>query len=219
MQILDTNQQVVDTNQQLKQQIIDVASTPRIVNNNNSFNLNTFLNVQCKDAMNLSDFIDQIHISFQDLLFLGRNGFVNAFKDTFIKKLQSMDQTLRPIHCTDQKRKTCVVKQNNKWQKDDDHLILYNAIDLINRKQLSAFSHHAKNRDKDYLADDTNLDNNSHIIIEMCGYNKDNRDAMHKQILRYITTTATINKLGFWVYFLSHFFLLAERNNQQYYVI
>ena len=185
---------LIDTNEDLKEQIIDLASKPRTINNQNTFNLNNFLNIQCRDAMNLSEFLEQIQITFQDLLYLGNNGFVEAFKDTFIKHLKSLDQTMRPIHCTDQKRKACVVKENDKWEKENTNEIIYNAVDKINRKQIGAFSQHAKNRDKDFLADDTNLENNSKIIIEMCGYNQKTADAIHKKIMRHIAETSYINK-------------------------
>ena len=70
----------------------------------------------------------------------------------------------------------------------------HSAVDKVNRKQISAFSQHAKNRDKDFLADDTNLENNSKIIIEMCGYNQKNADAIHKKIMKHIAETSSINK-------------------------
>ena len=185
---------LIDTNEDLKHEIIELASKPRNVNSNNTFNLNNFLNIQCRDAMNLSDFVEQIQLTFEDLLYLGNHGFVESFKNTFVKQLKNMDQTKRPIHCTDQKRKACVVKEDDKWHKDGSDEILYKAVDKINRKQIGAFSHHAKNRDKDYLADDTNLENNSKIIIEMCGYNQKNAEAINKKILKHIADTSTIKK-------------------------
>ena len=191
---------LIETNEDLKEQIIELASKPQVVNtnsnnnSNNTFNLNNFLHIHCRDAMNLSDFIEEIQITFNDLLYLGNNGFVEAFKDTFIKRLKNMEQNKRPIHCTDQKRKACVVKENDKWEKENTEVIIYNAVDKVNRKQIGAFSHHARTRDKDYLDDETNLDNNSKIIIEMCGYNQKNAEAMHKKIMKQIADNTTINK-------------------------
>ena len=188
--------ELVQTNKELQSQLVDMAKEPKTVinNQNNSFNLNNFLNVQCRDAMNLSEFLEQINISFEDLLYLGNNGFVESFKQTFVKQLKDLDQTKRPIHCTDQKRKACVVKEDDKWHKDDTNEILYKAVDKVNRKQIDAFSRHAKNRDKDFLDDDTNLDNNSKIIIEMCGYNQKNADAIHKKIMKHISENTSIKK-------------------------
>lgn len=189
--------ELMNKNQELQDQLIEIAREPKTVihnQQNNSFNLNNFLNVQCRDAMNLSEFLEHIQITFQDLLYLGNNGFVDSFKQTFLKQLRSLDQTKRPIHCTDQKRKAMMVKENNKWQKDNNHTMIHGAIDKVNRKQINAFSQHAKNRDKDYLDIEENLDNNSKIIIEMCSYNKQNADEIHKKLLRYLSESTPINK-------------------------
>lgn len=187
---------LIDTNKDLKEQILDLASKPRTVNNQNTFNLNTFLNVDCKDAMNLTEFLEQISFSFNKLLELGNNGFIESFNDVFIKKLTSMEQTKRPIHCTDQKRKNMLVKDKDKWLHDKDHEILVNAIDSVNRKQIQAFSEHKKQRDEDFLDDETNLDNNNKIIIEMCGYNKSTSMDVNKKLVSDIAKSTTIKKQG-----------------------
>ena len=188
---------LIETNEDLKEQIIELASQPKTINNtnnNNSFNLNNFLNVQCKDAMNLSEFIDDIQITFNDLLYLGNHGFVESVKDTFVKQLKNMEQTKRPIHCTDQKRKACVVKDNNKWEKDNDHEMLFNAVQQINNKQLRAFSKHAKERDPEYLATDANQITNSNMIIQMCSYNDENKEKIHRDIVKQIVSNTPIHK-------------------------
>ena len=189
---------LVNTNENLKEQILDLASKPRTVNNQNTFNLNTFLNVDCKDAMNLSDFLEQISFSFNKLLELGNNGFIESFNDVFIKKLISMEQTKRPIHCTDQKRRNMLVKDKDKWLHDKDHKILVDTIDIVNRKQIQAYSEHKKQRDEDFLDDETNLDNNNKIIIEMCGYNKSTSMDVNKKLVSDIAKSTTIKKQGLY---------------------
>ena len=88
-------------------------------NNNNKFNLNFFLNETCKDAMNIKEFMENIRINFQDLLKIGNEGFVNGVSDIFIKQLQDLDVSKRPIHCTDSKRETIYFKEEDVWNKDD----------------------------------------------------------------------------------------------------
>ena len=90
---------LIETNEDLKEQIIDLAAKPRTINNNNNktFNLNNFLNVDCKDAMNLSEFLDTLQYTFKDLLYLGEKGFVKSIENTFVKQLGTMEQTKRPI--------------------------------------------------------------------------------------------------------------------------
>ena len=88
-------------------------------NINNKFNLNFFLNETCKDAMTIQEFLDKIRITFTDLLKMGNEGFVNGMSDIFIKKLQDLDVSKRPIHCTDSKRETIYFKEEDVWNKDD----------------------------------------------------------------------------------------------------
>ena len=89
-------------------------------NNNNSFNLNVFLNETCKDAMNMDEFIQQIKISDEDLEETARLGYSGGISRIFIKELNSLDVTQKPIHCSDAKRETVYIKDNDKWEKDDD---------------------------------------------------------------------------------------------------
>jgi len=88
-------------------------------NNNNKFNLNFFLNETCKDAMTIQEFMENIRITFQDLLKIGDEGFVNGVSDIFIKQLKNLDVSKRPIHCTDSKRETIYFKEEDVWNKDD----------------------------------------------------------------------------------------------------
>jgi len=88
-------------------------------NNNQKFNLNFFLNETCKDAMNMKEFISNIKITFEELLNIGDTGFVTGVSDIFIKRLRDLEISKRPIHCTDVKRDTIYLKDEDKWDKDD----------------------------------------------------------------------------------------------------
>jgi hypothetical protein len=87
---------------------------------NKTFNLQFFLNETCKNAMNIMDFVDSLKLQLNDLERMGEIGFVNGMSNIIIKNLQSMDVTERPVHCTDQKREVIYVKDDNKWDKEDD---------------------------------------------------------------------------------------------------
>ena len=82
------------------------------VNNNKTFNLQFFLNETCKDAMNINQFIDNIQVSFEDIENLGNNGYVKGITDIIVKELNTLDVTQRPFHCTDVKRETMYIKDN-----------------------------------------------------------------------------------------------------------
>lgn len=185
--------ELMEKNQELQEQIIELASKPRTINNN-SFNLNNFLNVQCKDAMNLSDFLASIEYTFKDLLYLGEKGFIKSLENTFVKQLGTMEQTKRPIHCTDKKRKTMYVKDENKWEKDEDNDKISSAIKTINKKQLSAFSQHSKERPSNYLDSDSNINTQHNIIQQMCGYTNDTCDDMNKKLICKLVDATEIKK-------------------------
>jgi hypothetical protein len=114
-------------------------------NNNNSFNLNVFLNEQCKDALNISDFIDSLKITLEDLLFSKTNGISRGITDVMIKGLKELDIHKRPIHCTDIKRDIMYIKDEDKWSKDDNHDIMKNTIVKIADKERTALQQWAIN--------------------------------------------------------------------------
>jgi hypothetical protein len=88
---------------------------------NKTFNLQIFLNETCKDAMNLTDFINSIDLQLSDLESVGKLGFVNGISNILIKNLNAMDVTKRPVHCSDTKREVMYVKEDGKWEKDEEN--------------------------------------------------------------------------------------------------
>ena len=108
-------------------------------NNNQKFNLNFFLNETCKDAMNIQEFIDNIKVTFDDLMTIGDAGFVNGLSDIFVKRLRDLDVEKRPIHCTDSKRDTIYLKEKDAWNRDDkDKTRLKQIIEKIEYKNVAA---------------------------------------------------------------------------------
>jgi len=110
-------------NQSLQKQLIEAVkdgskTINNTTNNNQKFNLNFFLNTTCKDAMNMSEFIENINIEFQDIENIGKNGYVAGMTDMIISRIKDLDVTKRPLHCTDLKRETMYIKDNDEWSKD-----------------------------------------------------------------------------------------------------
>lgn len=116
---------VIKHNQDLTNKIIDLCKPTNIVSHNNvhshnkTFNLQVFLNETCKDAMNISDFVDSIKFQLKDLEHVGEVGFVDGISDVVLDNLTEMDTRQRPIHCSDQKREILYIRENNEWIKDD----------------------------------------------------------------------------------------------------
>jgi len=103
------------------------------INNTQKISINVYLNEHCKDALNLEDFVKQITLSFEDLQQAKHNGSVQSIGDLFVKHLTDLKPTERPIHCSDKKRLKFYVKDDNKWEKDDDKID--DSIRKINNKQ------------------------------------------------------------------------------------
>ena len=120
-------------------------NTTNNVNNNShnkTFNLQVFLNETCKNAMNITDFVDSIKLQLSDLIKVGEIGYVEGISNIITSNLQSLDISERPIHCTDKKREIVYIKDEDKWEKDNDNDKLRKAIKKIaykNEKLLPEF--------------------------------------------------------------------------------
>ena len=110
----------VETIKEKPTQVAHVTHTNNTIHNNNQFNVQVFLNTECKDAVKLSDFMKTLKITLQDLEFTKTNGIVEGVGSIIANNLKGMDVHKRPIHCTDLKRETMYVK-NDEWVKDDMH--------------------------------------------------------------------------------------------------
>ena len=120
--------EIMKSNNDLQKQLVDICKTNSTIisnsnikshNNNKTFNLQFFLNEQCKDAMNISDFANSFELELSDLESVGDLGYVEGITKIFVDKLNSMDIYKRPIHCSDAKRETLYVKDDNKWEKEE----------------------------------------------------------------------------------------------------
>jgi uncharacterized C2H2 Zn-finger protein len=113
--------------------------------NNNTFNLQFFLNEQCKDAMNITDFASSINLKISDLDEFGRMGYVQGMSKLFIDSLKNTDVCKRPIHCSDAHRETLYVKDADKWERDDAvNTKITNAVRVVEHKNICLVNEWAK---------------------------------------------------------------------------
>jgi hypothetical protein len=145
MELINDNKEMMkiikDQQEQIKCMIPKIGNTVNNTTNNNTmnnFNLNVFLNEHCKDALNISDFIDSLKITLEDLLFSKTNGISRGITDIMIKGLKELDIHKRPIHCTDIKRDIMYIKDEDKWSKDENHEMMKNTIVKIADKERTA---------------------------------------------------------------------------------
>jgi len=118
--------ELVKNNGDLQKQMMDVCSKGSMVNSNNhshnkTFNMQFFLNEQCKDAMNLMDFVNSMTLEFSDLEDVGNLGYVEGISNIIIRNLNALDIYKRPIHCSDAKREIMYVKDDNVWEKENSN--------------------------------------------------------------------------------------------------
>jgi hypothetical protein len=163
--------------------------------NNKTFNLNVFLNDTCKDAMNITDFVDSVKLQLSDLEKFGEIGYVEGISNIITSNLKALDVTLRPVHCTDKKRETIYIKNDDKWEKEDDNKTkLRLAIKKIANKNIRLLP---KFREKypDYNDSRSRTSDiyDKMVVEAMGGCNGDNNEK-EDRIIRNITKCTTIEK-------------------------
>ena len=177
------------------EKLLELASKPRTKNTQtNNFNVLNYLNTECKNAMNLSDMVEQMEFNFSDLEYLGEHGFVKSIENTFIKQLKSMDQTMRPIHCTDVKRKSMFVKNDGEWFRDTNNLQMDSMVGAINEKQFRAFSKHYNSHPDWGEHDDRAFDLRNQMIQHMCGYIEAMKAKLNSKVLKLVVQHTVLNK-------------------------
>ena len=125
IELIKQNQEFKELILEQNKQIVELAQKPTTTNNhtinhNQKFNLNVFLNEQCKDAINMSDFLENMELNMEDLTETGRLGYVNGISRILVNKLRELDTYKRPLHCTDLKRETLYIKENDEWSREND---------------------------------------------------------------------------------------------------
>ena len=108
-------------NQELQKSLIELSKEKSVITNNKIFNLQFFLNEQCKDALNITEFVSSIKMNLSDLEATGRLGYAEGISKIILNNLKLLDTCKRPIHCSDLKRETIYIKDNNIWEKDNEN--------------------------------------------------------------------------------------------------
>jgi len=196
---------LIKENQEFKNLILEIVKKDTTTNNNNNitttnshnktFNLQFFLNETCKDAMNIMDFVDSLKLQLSDLENVGKIGFVEGISNIIVKNLNSLDETKRPIHCTDSKREVMYVKDEDKWEKDNEEKKkLRKVIKHVahkNSKMLKDFK--AKHPDCE-KSDSKFSDQYNKLIIEAMGGKGDNDLEKEDKIIKNIAKKVVIDK-------------------------
>jgi hypothetical protein len=190
---------LLQQNSQLQNHIIELCKEKSITNinsNNKTFNLNVFLNETCKDAMNITDFVNSIKLQLSDLERVGEIGYIEGLSNIIVKNLNALDVTLRPVHCTDKKRETMYIKDEDKWEKEDEKKAkLHKMIKKIANKNINLISEF-KELYPDWRKSTSKVsDQFNKIIIESMGGPGDNDFEKEEKIIKKIAKEVLIDKV------------------------
>jgi hypothetical protein len=201
-ELINQNNESQKQNQELQKHFINLCkngTNNTLINNNSNnktFNLNVFLNERCKDAMNIMDFVDSLKLQLSDLESVGKLGFVEGISNIIVKNLKALDVHKRPVHCSDSKREVIYIRDENKWEKEnEDKQKLRKVIKRIankNSRLLSTFKE--KHPDCIKSASLYSEQYNKLIIEAMGGSGNEDFDNENK-IIKKIAKEVTIDKI------------------------
>ena len=189
-------------NNELQKSLIELASKNNIGNNNivnsqnKTFNLQFFLNETCKDALNISEFVNQIKLTISDLEETGKLGYAEGISKVFIKNLTNIDYTKRPIHCSDSKRDIIYIKDEDKWLKDEQKSTLTKAIKQVANKNIKKISEWQKMNPGCLDPESKHNDKYMKIVLNsMSGSTKEESEKNYEKIAKNIAKETIIEKL------------------------
>ena len=172
-----------------------LINNTNINSNNKVFNLNVFLNEECKDAMNIMDFVNSLNINLSDLESVGKLGYVEGISSIIVKNLKALDINKRPVHCSDSKREIMYVKDEDKWEKDNiEKNKLRNVIRQVANKNTRVLPEF-KAKYPDCIYSDSKKSNQYRkIIIESMGGSGDDDNSKENKIIKNIAKEVFIDK-------------------------
>jgi protein-tyrosine phosphatase len=197
LMLFQQNNKVQDAIIEMSKQISSTNNTTNNHNShnqttNNSFNLQFFLNETCKNAMNITDFVDSIKLQLSDLISVGEVGYVEGISNIIVKNLSALDVTERPVHCTDKKREIFYIKDEDKWEKDENDKKIRKLIKNVAYKNQKLFPKFKENYPDYNNSTSKYSDQYSKIVIESLA---DGDIEKEDKIIKKISKVITIDKI------------------------
>jgi len=201
----DTNLiiELLKQNQELQKSLIELSKEKSITNNNNNitnnktFNLHVYLNEDCKDALNISDFVSSIKVELEDLEETGRLGYVEGVSRIINRNLGDLQQNKRPIQCSDLKREVIYIKNDDQWTKEGDEMkpILKKAIKQIANENIKQISEWRKKHPDCTASDSRKNDQYLQIVSNaMAGMNPEEHVKNVNKIISNVAKETVIEK-------------------------
>jgi len=198
--LIKQNSELIKDNIEYKNMVMEVIkngtnNTTHTNSHNKTFNLQFFLNETCKDAMNIMDFVDSIKLQLTDLEKVGKIGYVEGISNIIVENLKALDVSERPIHCTDKKREVLYIKDEDKWEKEDDEKkMIRKAIKKVANKNSRLLPQFKEMHPDCGKSDSLFSDQYNKLIIESMGGSGDNDIEKEDKIIRNIVNNVTIDK-------------------------
>ena len=171
------------------------TNSHNVNSHNKTFNLQFFLNETCKDAMNITDFVDSIKVSLMDLEKVGEIGYVEGISNIISNNLKALDVTQRPIHCTDNKREVLYIKDENKWEKEvDEKTNVRKVIKSVVNKNIKMIPTFQETYPECVQSDSVYSEKYNKIIIESLGGLGENDSIKENKIIKKIAKDVLIDK-------------------------
>jgi len=201
-ELVSLNNETQKQNQQLTNKLVEMSKVTNNTlinnhsnNNNKTFNLNMFLNETCKDAMNITDFVDSLQLQLSDLEDVGKLGFVEGISNIIVKNLKALDVHKRPVHCADKKREVIYIKDQDKWERDNDEKQrLRKAIKSVAYKNEKLLPKYKELHPGCNYSDSKYSDHYSKLVIETMGGSGNNDVEKQDKIIRNIAKEVVIDK-------------------------
>jgi len=201
MQILKQNSEFQNMLLEQNKTIIELSKNNSITNNTNhtnshnkTFNLQFFLNETCKNAMNISDFVNSLQLHISDLENVGEIGYIEGISNIIIKNLNALDVTERPIHCTDKKRETMYIKDEDKWEKEDEkRMKMHKMVKKITNKNISLITKFQELHPEWRKCTSKYADQFNTIVIEAMGGKGENDYEKEEKIIKRIAKEVFID--------------------------
>ena len=194
--LIDQGKAMAEMAQKVGNNVVNNGNNSHNNSNNKTFNLQFFLNETCKDAINMSEFVNKIKVSLEDLEETGRIGYAEGISKVFIKNLNDIDYTERPVHCNDYKRETIYIKENDQWSKDDDKKSgLTKAIKQVANKNIKQISEWQKKHPNFSDPESKTNDKYMEIVLNsMSGSTIEEQHTNINKIIKNITKEVVIEK-------------------------
>ena len=181
---------ILRENKELKSELKNLKIT-----NTNNININVFLNETCKDAMNLTEFIDNIKLSVKDLEYSGKYGYVKGVSNILMKNLTDIEPSQRPLHCSDAKRLSFYVKDDDAWGRDKNNKKIDKSIDDITAKQQKTLKEWIKNN-PNYENSKEKLEEYFNIVASLVGGGDKEKENLNKtRIIKNVSNETSIKEI------------------------